>query len=164
MGTGSRDEASMTLIIAHRSGWMVADRRVTFQDSLIGPYVVSKIKRGSGILVASSGNGVFKDLIVESIDGGLPAIAKLFRENGREIGGHALARTAAGICEVTSRGGLEWVDSDFWAIGSGYQFGLGWLAAVASTRPVVPDDAKHAINYAATRVSDVGDGHQLEIL
>lgn len=161
----------MTCIIAHRDGWMVADRRQTFQESLIGPYRTAKIKRCGGLLVASSGNGVFQDLIAEALAGAsnsgtdtaLHAVAQVFREKG-DIGGHALALSALGICEITSNGAVCWVDADHWAIGSGYPFALGWLAAKASLGPLGVDDALHAINFASTRTNDVGDGYQVEKL
>lgn len=164
----------MTCVIAHRDGWMAADRRTVFEGSLIGPFRMSKITRGRQLLVASAGNGVFKDLIVEAIAAdarsSLPdadqfrAVVQVFRAKGADIGGHALALTQDGICEITSKGGAVWLDADFWSIGSGYQFALGWLSAIASQRSITPDDALHAIDFAATRTNDVGDGCQVEHL
>lgn len=165
----------MTLIIAHNDGWMVADRRTVFEGSLIGPYRLSKIKRGRDLLVASAGNGVFGDLIAEALEetrssdhAALHQVAKVFREKGSDIGGHALALTRSGICEVTSRGGCVWVDADYWAIGSGYQFALGYLAGIEAAGEhdidIEPAHAIDAIAFAATRVNDVGDGHQIERL
>lgn len=160
----------MTCIIAHRDGWMVADRRQTFESSLIGPYKTAKIKRGPGVLVASAGNGVFQDLIAEELASrsfaqeAICHVAKVFRTHGAEIGGHAIALSAKGICEITSRGAVVWVDADYWAIGSGYPFALGWLAAKASLGALGIEDGLHAINFASTRVNDVGDGVQVERL
>lgn len=163
----------MTCVIAHRDGWMAADRRQTFEGSLIGPYRTMKIKRGAGLLVATSGNGLFQDLVAEALAGAanvgtdtaLHAVAQVFREKGADIGGHALALSRIGICEITSRGAICWVDADHWAIGSGYPFALGWLAAVAARgAPLLPDVAVDAINFAATRTNDVGDGVQVERL
>lgn len=164
----------MTLIIAHKSGWMVADRRTVFGDNLLGPYRLNKIKRGAGILVASSGNGVLGDLIQEALDihpittrGILRNVVQVLREKGKELG-HALALTSEGICEITSTGGCVWVDADYWAIGSGYQLALGWLAATEAAGEhdidIEPAHAIDAIDFAATRVNDVGDGHQIERL
>ncbi|HEY3498221.1 MAG TPA: hypothetical protein VGK73_26165 [Polyangiaceae bacterium] len=161
----------MTLVIAHKDGWMAADRREVFEGQLLGPYRVNKIKRGQGILVASAGNGVFQCLIQEALDDapptasdGLRAVIKVFRDKGSEIGGHALALTREGICEITSRGGVSWLASDYWAIGSGYQFAIGYLTGVSGGGAVTDTHALHAINVAERFVNDVGDGYQLERL
>jgi hypothetical protein len=159
---------AMTCIVAGRN-WMVADRRSTFEGSLIGPYRTNKIKRGLGILVASSGNGVFLDLIEEALGGApasgqLRAVVDVFRSKGQEIGGHALAVTADGIAEITSRGSLCWLTSEYWAIGSGYPFALGYLQGASQNRPVTPEMAAEAIAFASTRTNDVGDGIQTERL
>lgn len=160
----------MTLIIAHRDGWMVADRRTVFEDCLIGPYRVNKIKRGRALLVACAGNGVFADLVGDALAPSPPdelrALAQLFRDKGSDIGGHALALTRDGICEITSRGGVVHLDADYWAIGSGYPFALGYMQgrSAAGTCPVDTALAVDAINFVATLVNNVGDGHQLERL
>lgn len=166
---GVESEAGVTCIIASRDGWMVADRRQTFEGSLIGPYRTNKIKRGQGILVASSGHGVFQDLIQEALDGAsasgqLRAVVQVFRDKGRELGGHALALTHESICEVTSGGALCWVTSDHWAIGSGYMAALGYLRAASHARPLTPEMAAEAIAFASTLMNDVGDGIQTEML
>ncbi len=169
----------MTLIIAHRDGWMAADRRTVFEHNLIGPYRVSKIKRAPRLLVASAGNSVFADLIQQAIDNArrdiqhlvpnadyFREVVQVFRDKGADIGGHALALTPDGLCEITSRGGALWLDADYWAIGSGYPFALGYLAGISrgDSSKITPDHALDAINFAATRTNDVGDGHQLEYL
>lgn len=151
---------------------MVADRRTTFEGSLLGPYRINKIKRGRAILVASSGNGVFADLLNEALAPSPPdelrVVAEVFRAKGPEIGGHALALTRDGICEITSKGGIVWVEADFWAIGSGYQFGIGYLAGIEAAGmydiTIEPSHAMDAITVAAKHVNDVGDGMQLERL
>jgi hypothetical protein len=148
---------------------MCADRRQTFQDTWIGPYRTNKIQRGHGILVASSGQGVFQDLIEEALQaaptsGQLRAVVQVFRDKGEELGGHALALTTEGLVEITSDGALCWLTSDWWAIGSGYPFALGYLQGASGTRPVTPEMAAEAIAFASTRVNDVGDGIQIEHL
>ncbi len=159
----------MTLIIAHRDGWMVADRRTVFDDCLIGPYRVSKIKRGRSILVACAGNGVFADLVEEALGASpvdeLRAVAQVFRDKG-DIGGHALALTPDGISEVTSKGGVVHLAAAYWAIGSGYPFALGYMCgrSMAGTCPIDAALASDAINFAATFVNNVGDGCQVERL
>lgn len=159
----------MTAIVAHRSGWMVADRRQTFEGSLIGPYRTNKIKRGQGILVASSGHGVFQDFIQEALDGAgasgqLHAVVQVFRDKGKDLGGHALAVSAEGIVEITSAGALCWLTSEWWAIGSGYMAALGYLRGASHARPVTPEMAAEAIAFASTLTNDVGDGIQVEHL
>jgi hypothetical protein len=159
----------MTCIIASRDGWLVADRRQTFEGSLIGPYRTNKIKRGQGILVASSGHGVFQDFIQEALDGTgasgqLQAVVQVFRDKGRDLGGHALALTHDGICEITSAGALCWVTASHWAIGSGYMAALGYLRGASHARAVTPEMAAEAIAFASTLTNDVGDGIQTELL
>jgi len=160
----------MTLIIAHRDGWMAADRRETFESNLLGPYRVAKIKRGKGILVASAGAGVFQDLITEALElinvDPLRCVVQVFRDKGKDLGGHALALTSKGICEITSRGSVSWLDADYWAIGSGYMIALGYFAGISQgdSAKVTPETAKHAINVAERYVADVGDGYQVEHL
>lgn len=159
----------MTCIVAHRDGWMVADRRMTFQDSLIGPYVVNKIQRGTGLLVATSGCGSLNDRVArvlreEHSQDALRAIQDVFLgSDGRP--GHALVLHGQRIFEITSRGSLvELADqAAYWAIGSGYQVALGYLRACsARCSRVVVAHAISAIDCASTLVNDVGDGHQVE--
>jgi hypothetical protein len=160
----------VTLIIAHRDGWMAADRRTVFEDCLIGPYRLDKIKRGRGLLVACAGNGVFADLVQEALAPSpadeLRVVAQVFRDKGSDIGGHALAVTPAGICEITSKGGVVWLDADYWAIGSGYPFALGYMQgrSAAGTCPVDTALAVDAINFVGPLVNNVGDGCQVEHL
>lgn len=148
---------------------MAADRRTVFEDCLIGPYRLNKIKRGRALLVACAGNGVFADLVKEALSPSpadeLRAVAQVFRDKG-DIGGHALAVSPAGICEITSKGGVVWLDADYWAIGSGYPFALGYMQgrSAAGTCPIDGALAVDAINFVATLVNNVGDGCQLETL
>jgi ATP-dependent protease HslVU (ClpYQ) peptidase subunit len=90
----------------------------------------------------------------------------VFRDKGADIGGHALAVTPDGICEITSKGGVVWLDAAYWAIGSGYPFALGYMQgrSAAGTCPIDAALAVDAINFAATLVNNVGDGHQVEHL
>lgn len=157
----------MTCVIAHRDGWMVSDRRTTYPGGLIGPYEVSKIKRASNVLAATAGAGVLSDELGEALAGknewtAQRAIVHMMKAG--EDRGHALLLTPQGMWEIGGMGGVVKVAADYWAIGSGYQFALGWLAAKASLRALTPEDALHAINFASTRVNDVGDGYQVERL
>jgi ATP-dependent protease HslVU (ClpYQ) peptidase subunit len=151
----------VTCIIGHRDGWMVSDRRKTFQDHLLGPYQVEKIIRGPGLLLATSGAGVLGDLAREAIaktkttQAAAKAVVQLFRE---KVEGHALVLTADMLAEITSTGELCKLQSRYWAIGSGYMVALGYLGALERTRSVTPEDAIAAIELASTLVSDVGDG------
>lgn len=162
----------MTLIIAHTDGWMVADRRTVFDGGLIGPYLVSQIKRAPGILAACAGNGVLSDLLEETLEerrsghqDALRAVAKMFRGRS-EKDGHALALTPLGIAEITSSGGVVRLNAAYWAIGSGFPFAMGYLEGIAQgdSRLVTPEKAMHAINLAARYTNDVGDGYQTEYL
>lgn len=162
----------MTCIVAHRSGWMVADRRITFSDSLIGPYQINKIIKRPGLLIASAGNAVVGDWIRDCVarwegENALQEVIDMFRRESRsEPLGHALAVTKSGIYEVGGRGCLHTIapEATHWAIGSGYQFALGWLASTEKYMVLRPRHAEAAIEFAATRVNDVGDGVQVELL
>jgi ATP-dependent protease HslVU (ClpYQ) peptidase subunit len=149
---------------------MAADRRTTFTGGLLGPYQVSKVHKGQGILVAAAGDHLLIDRISEVLpkakttNKALESIRAIFR--APNSGGHALVLTADRLIEVTSGGALVDLAKEqlFWAIGSGYQVALGYLAAKHATGRVDGDTAKQAILYASTLVADVGDGFQLETL
>lgn len=159
----------MTCIIAHRLGWMVADRRVTFGENLIGPYQRWKIRRGiPDLLVGVSGRAVVGDLMEEALrqtvdtTAALAKVTELMRSRGE--GSSALVLTADALRELDQQGSLLTLSADHWAIGSGYQAALGWLAGACQGRLVTPDDAKHAITFAGSLNSDIGDGFQVERL
>ncbi len=148
---------------------MVADRRTTYPGGLIGPYEVSKIKRASNVLAATAGAGVLSDELGEALTGknewtAQRAIVDMLKGQS-EPRGHALLLTTRGIWEIGDHGGAVRVAAEFWAIGSGFQFALGWLECLAFHGDrVTPTDAVNAIAFAAERVNDVGDGHQEEWL
>lgn len=162
----------MTCIIAHRDGWMAADRRKTFDGGLLGPYVVTKILRSDGLLWGTAGSGELPSKIQSAAKGcaypdNLAAMQALFLGSGDGLPGHALVLTVdGGIWELLSRGDLARIDPKVthWAIGSGFQYALGYLAAIERGRKLVPNDARQAIKFASTRVNDVGDGIQVERL
>ena len=165
----------MTCIIAHRDGWMCADRRTTFTGGLLGPYVLSKVKRSDGLLWATAGAGVLPTKIKAVLKdddryypANLKAIQGLFlAQPGDGMQGHALVLTVdRRIYELSSSGELSEIGRKVthWSIGSGYQFALGYLHAIEKTRKITPKDARAAIAFASTRVNDVGDGFQLEKL
>ena len=160
----------MTCIIAHRLGWMVADRRVTFGEGYTGPYRRNKIRRSSDILVGCAGPAVLSDRIEDAlrgdslVHGNYRAIVATVREHG--TGSNTLILTANGITELDQKGAAFDVDAEFWAVGSGFEAALGWLHGryVARTGCVTPEDAKAAISFAAQLHTDIGDGFQVERL
>lgn len=166
----------MTCIIAHRDGWMVADRRKTFQDTLLGPYVVNKIIRGPDLLVACAGAAevsehVRRALREANVRDALSRVQDVFFERPEGHHGHAIIlQRGLGLSnrlyEVSSRGDLAELDSraEFWAIGSGYLVALGYLKACSHSERIVAAHAIGAIEYSATLCLDVGDGCQVEHL
>lgn len=168
----------MTCIIAHRSGWMVADRRVTFGDTLIGPYQRDKIVKGCGLLVGVFGKGAVGDRIAESlrpypIDPAIGTVAE-HAKNGLEVvrvmmrhegeGSGALVVTPDGLVLFDQYGTKNRIDADVWACGSGYQAALGWLHGRFLGASIEPKDAQNAISFASALNSDIGDGFQVERL
>lgn len=151
---------------------MVADRRKTFSGSLLGPYVVTKIIRGPGLLVATAGNGEVSHKVKSALSGvieedALGAIQQCFLSANDGLPGHALILTAQGrIYEALSHGDLCEISksASHWAIGSGYQISIGYLGATERKRRLTPKDAKEAIAFTSKLVNDVGDGCQTEWL
>jgi hypothetical protein len=161
----------MTCIIAHRLGWMVADRRVTFGENFIGPYQRDKIRRGTAtLLVGIAGRAIVGDLVTEALgrrnpNAAIDDFARVMREHGR--GCNALALTTKAIVEYDQSGAAFTLTADWWAIGSGWQAALGWLEAVSlgrKNRLITVEDAQHAITFASRLNSDIGDGFQVERL
>lgn len=163
----------MTCIIGHRSGWMVADRRVTFGDTLIGPYKRDKIRKGCGLLVGIAGSSFAADYVGHQLakfsgslgdmkDAALYVLGETMREHGR--GSSALVVIDSELWLYDEHGARSAIDSSFWAIGSGYQAALGWLHGRLLGGKVEPQDAQNAISFAAQLNSDVGGGWQVERL
>jgi hypothetical protein len=164
-------DCRVTCIIAHRDGWMVADRRTTFAGNLIGPYETEKIIRWPGLLVAVAGNSDIQERVKRALralgaDSAVERVQGVFLEEERQ--GHAIVLDESGrICELLSNGGVSYLKSDvsYWAIGSGALVVLGYLACCERQYgEVTLEDAQSAIVFAATLVNDVGDGFQVEKL
>lgn len=165
----------MTCIIGSKAGWMVADRRVSF-DGWIGPYKVEKIARAPGILVGVSGNGAVLGRVREIIGGGavpidpgsaVGSLVTMQREREDKAPACLLVVTRGQLVEIDPSGGLYPLDQPLWAIGSGSMSALSWLRGYAHARPVeaiCPGLASHAIHHVSTLQTSVGDGEQTEWL
>jgi hypothetical protein len=162
---------AVTCIIAHRDGWVVADRRVVCNDQLLGPYAVSKVQRGPGLLVATAGDDQVRARIERALKGAhtidaLRRIQDVFLDAPRA--GHALVLLDGnrGMYEVTSAGAVLRISerAPCWAIGSGYMAAIGYLSGVGQTRTITPEVAAEALALCSMLVNDVGDGYQVEHL
>jgi hypothetical protein len=165
----------MTLIIGHRNGWMVADRRSRFGEC-VRPIDVSKIINIEGVaLVAAAGNSGFGQLASTELasHGGdadvlIGSLSKYIRDNTPDI--NLLVVTRAGrLCIIDEKG----VVYDFkpkqlwWALGSSDDMAIGWLACwerMMSGMDMPPDTAVRALEYCALMDVGVGDGFQMERL
>ena len=160
----------MTCIIAHRDGWMVADRRVTFNGGLIGPYRNRKILSGPGILVGCAGDSVLRTVLTEAMASctgagqALQCVARAIRELPQQRGHALLVTREHGLVEIDSLGHCHELESEYWSIGSGYHLALGWLAGRCGGHAVRPEHAVQAISFASEHVNDVGDGTCVEVL
>lgn len=175
----------MTCIVAHADGWMVADRRVNSNETMRNPYDAVKITKRPGLLIATSGPAVLRDLVRESVgqlrgaEAFNAAVSVVRAQQGEQHQrGHALAVTEYGVFEICSRGSVSRLAWPFWASGSGYMAALGYLRgfqdgyAVAvesetnwATPPSIkPADAVRAIEFASELDCMVGDGTQIEYL
>lgn len=162
----------MTCIVAHRDGWMVADRRVNSSETLRNHYDAVKITKRPGLLIATSGFAILRDLVREAVadkEGAeaFNAAVAIIRAQTGEHRGHALAVTSLGVFEICSRGSVSKCAWPFWASGSGYMAALGYLRGFLDADCVgalKPDDAARAIELAAELDCMVGDGTQVEFL
>jgi ATP-dependent protease HslVU (ClpYQ) peptidase subunit len=164
----------MTCIIAHRDGWMVADRRASF-DGWVGPYKVEKIFRCAQlpILVGVSGTAGVKTLMQEATEGcrihsdAIRAMVQVQRDRKTEDGTTLLVLSAQGLLEIDPSGYAYELESNIWAVGSGSMTAIAYLAGWSADWPhrkVSGTTAEAAIKFVGTLNTTVGDGIQAEYL
>lgn len=166
----------MTCIIAHRSGWMVADRRATF-DGWVGPYNVQKILRARccPILIGIAGVGGLIPLIQSALRecmteaGAIECLGALQREREGKEPANLLVLGEGGIWEIDPSGCAYELKSDIWAIGCGSMTALayieGWRrGAAGEPRHIGTSHAVEAIEFVSAIHTSVGDGTQVELL
>jgi ATP-dependent protease HslVU (ClpYQ) peptidase subunit len=152
----------MTCIVAHGDGWMVADRRSSFNGgSQIGPFLRTKIRSVNGMLIGTAGAAYCLDVVCKAAENAAlhevnDAISHAIRVECSGEGAILVVHRGC-VYEIPSDGTWMRVEQEYWAIGSGYQAALGYLAGFGI---VTPETAAAAINFSATLNVDVGDGTQ----
>lgn len=154
----------MTCAIAHVHGWMVADR-MTVSGNSTGPYEVSKVKKGIGLLLTYAGDVVIGNYIEDALNGpdAWNDLVRMMRNPANDLKGVVLGLNSGGIYEVCCAGSVLRLSSEYWAIGSGDHAALGYLAGLGK-RTITPEDAVAAIGFASTLCVGVGSDCQIERL
>lgn len=162
----------MTCIVAHRSGWIIADRRNTLCDTWRVPIVTPKIIRHANCLFASAGSAYVNAKLLAAVQGArdediLDRMADAMRAPEDKGDGHVLVVQEGKLWTIDGHGALLEIDYPFWSIGSGYQAALGYLAGIQYELGSKEIETYHAINavaFAAELNTDCGDGYQVETL
>jgi ATP-dependent protease HslVU (ClpYQ) peptidase subunit len=152
----------VSVCIVHRDGWAVADSRDTM-GSLIMPSTAIKVSKAEGFLIAHVGQGILAQKVDRCVkEHGhevtvLEKVGELLED--KELDGECLAVSyKRKLTHIDGNGLLTELDAvDFWAVGSGEQFVLGRLLAIAETRPVTIEDAEAAVKAVAVYDSGVDD-------
>ena len=166
----------MTCIVASRDGWMVADRRASF-DGWIAPYDVRKIvpRPRCGMLVGVAGVGALVQMVkndtetCEHFDVALRTLSNLLLSREGKQPSELLVLGRGRLIQVDPTGGVYELEAyqHHWSIGNGSMTALGYLAGLAEgrdRRAITCTDAARAIDYVATLNTGVGDGVQMERL
>lgn len=166
----------MTCIIASRDGWMVADRRASF-DSWIAPYQVRKIVpvKQCGMLVGVAGVGALIRMVenatryCDTFDDGLRELGELLLSREDKQPSELLVLGRDRLVQVDPTGGLYELEAyqHNWSIGGGSMTAMGYLAGLAKGRDmriITAEDAVDAIQFVGTLNVGVGDGVQVERL
>jgi 20S proteasome alpha/beta subunit len=166
----------VTCIIASRDGWMVADRRASF-DSWIAPYQVRKIVRVDrcGMLVGVAGVGALMRMVenetrtCESFDDALDQLSGLLLSREGKQPSELLVLGRDRLVQVDPTGGLYELEAyqNNWSIGGGSMTAMGYLAGLSKGRDlriITAEDAVDAIQFVGTLNVGVGDGVQVERL
>ncbi len=160
----------MTCIVAHRSGWIAADRRHSMCDTWRIPVATPKILKYQNCLFASAGAGYVKDRLMYALQGCrdediLDCMANAMSNMKDRNDGHVLVVQNATLFHVDGTGGRYEIAHPFWSIGSGCQAALGYLAgAKRDPADILACHGVSAVEFAATLNTDCGDGVQLEHL
>lgn len=165
----------MTCIVAHKDGWMVSDRRVSF-GTYIGPYDVTKIVKHDwhNMLIGVAGVGAFvksvstKTKDCASVNDVKQVLSDMCLEwKARQEDICLLVVTKGVITEFDPSGGMFDISSnyDYWAIGSGSMAAVGYLDGLKKCGvKITPDIGIETIQYVSRLNVGVGDGTQMEFL
>ena len=161
----------MTLVLAHRDGWMIADRRIMDGSLQVNRYRLNKIQRHPRLplLVGCAGSmsnvSLIRDLLdesetdVESVV--IKRLANLCRQEDGKNNSELLILTPTRLVETDHGGGIFELEAQYGAIGSGGQQAMAWNAGACAGRPLGLDLARM---YVASVNVSVGDGMQVEVL
>lgn len=159
----------MTLVIAHRDGWVVSDLRAMEADRTVFPGKVQKATRLSNTIIGSAGAWSFHQRMA-------PVLTDI-RNNESEaismLSSYLMARFDEGndinmdflvvnrkreLTYMDSTGAYLAVEGDFHCIGSGSVAGWAYLTAVQRTGngKILPMHAEQAIHYISTLEPTVG--------
>jgi hypothetical protein len=163
----------MTCVIAHKDGWMVADRRVVFGID-VGPFKVNKVFKDSfsRVLVGVAGIGAFTNHLQDtsawtSFHAACADVStklKEFNSSRGEDSSYALVCSKGNVAKIDPSGGIYEVDStyDYWAIGD-RDTAIGYLDGLREAGVKIDSAIGiKAIEYVGRSNLGVGDGVQLE--
>lgn len=167
----------MTCIIAHRDGWMASD---SLSSSVTGyrlPTVAKKITVvGNHTLIGAAGQAGFpqfaKEVLpdaAEDVDKTVEVLSKWLRENSPKPDVELLlVNNRRKLYYVSCDGVAHEVseDFDFWAIGSGAEYAMGYLEGIAYLQGnrQIGNYVERAIAYVARHMICVDTRVQTEIL
>lgn len=142
----------MTLVIAHKSGWMVADKRATYSGET-WPLLVNKIHRFRDCLVASCGDSSVRTKLHNSLplQHGVTGYVEWINQAQSGSDNTRVLCVRKGHLELFTGGGcIETITQDWWAIGSGAHIAYGYLTSVEEQfGSVIPRSAVNAIVVAS---------------
>lgn len=135
---------------------------------LVAPFVAYKIHRYGFALVGFAGLAdVIKSRIPVTMSDPLRDLPAVIRDAPGD-GYTALLCEDGALYQISEDGGTHQVSSEYWAVGSGAEAALGYLAGWRSHlkqgEPVTPFDAVGAIQFASTLDAGVGFETQVERL
>lgn len=150
----------MTLIVGHKSGWVVADKRANYSGET-WPLEVNKIHRFSGCLAASAGDSSVRTKLHNSLamHHGVSSYADWI--NSAQAGcdnSHVLCVHKGSLELFTGGGCIESIDAHWWAIGSGAHIAYGYLSAIEEMYGyVLFSNAVNAVRIASRLLPSVSE-------
>jgi len=145
----------VTTIVGHRDGWMVADKRCSF-DGSIAPFETTKVRRASGVLIGFAGHPAHADFWDEQMAAqARPDVATARRVMVQPVphtesgGSHCLLRWTGDLYEINCAGVAYRVLQDWWVIGTAW-LALGFISgALSRGAQVTPALAADAILFTS---------------
>lgn len=160
----------MTCIVAHRDGWMVADKRQIWGQYGRGPFEVLKIRRWHFSLVGFAGatDHIYGAITADDYDKDpADAVCRIMRDAKGDDEYTALVCKRGELGVISGHGVYHSLQANclWWAIGSGMDAALGYLAGISRhAHKIGPEDAAEAIRFASEIDVGVGDGCHVEVL